>query len=291
LATFFQQLFFGISNGMNLAVVAAGLTLIFGVYKTLNLAHGQFFMLGGFATYVFATALGWNFFLALFLSMLIIGVLGVISEAVIFRPLRTRPLTDQLLASLGLFIVLGVVALRIWGDFQARPIGIPGAGSATVVGPLRLDNSRMVVIAVTAVLFVSLWLIVDRTHLGRQIRAMAQDEEMASLLGVPTRLIGAVTFFLGSALAGAAGGLLGGLFNVRPDMGFRPLLFALVIVIFGGLGSILGSILAALFLGIIQSLSIFYASPEVADFVPFLLLLAVLLIKPEGLMGKEVERA
>lgn len=289
--TFSQALIFGASNGMNLAAVAVGLTLIFGVYKTLNLAHGQAFMLGAFFTYVFATQLGWPFFAAMLVAMVATGILGMLIEVAVFRHLRDRPLDDQLLASLGLFIVLGTIALRIWGDFEARPIDMPGEGSAVTLLGVGVDVSRLVIIGVTMLLFLGLYVVVYRTHLGRMMRAMAQNEEAATLMGVPTTWIASITFFIGTALGGAAGALLGALFNARPDMGFGPLLLALVIVIFGGLGSIAGSFVAAMIIGLLQTFGVFYLSSTAGDLLPFIVLLLVLLLRPQGLFGVKVERA
>lgn len=288
---FVQSLVFGVSNGMNLAVVAVGLTLIFGVYKTLNLAHGQAFMLGAFFTFELASARGVPFWIALVGAMIGTGILGILMEVLVFRWLRDRPLDDQLLASLGLFIVLGTVALRIWGDFQARAIDLPGERTALSLGGVSIDASRVVIIGVTIVLFGLLYVLVYRTRTGRMMRAMAQDEEAATLMGVATSRVAWITFFVGTALGGAAGTLLGGLFNARPDMGFKPLLLALVIVIFGGLGSIAGSIIAALIIGVLQTLGIFYIGATVGDVLPFVVLLIVLLYRPEGLFGVKVARA
>jgi len=205
--------------------------------------------------------------------------------------LRDRPLTDQMLASLGVFMVLGTLALRVWGDFQARTIYMPGRDSAILIGGLRLDASRIYTVLITIVLFALLYLVVYRTHLGRMMRAMAQSEETAALMGIQRRRIAAIVFFLAGALGGAAGALLGGLFNVRPDMGFQPLLMALVIIVFGGMGSIGGAVFAGLVIGILYNLSVFYVAPTLGDLVPFLVLLAVLMLRPEGIFGLPQRRA
>jgi branched-chain amino acid transport system permease protein len=212
-------------------------------------------------------------------------------EGLVFRPLRHRPLTDQLLASLGLFLAIGWTALHIWGDFQAREINMPGEDSAVVVGGVRFDVGRIEVIVATLILFALLYLLVYRTHIGRMMRAMAQDEEAASLMGVRVNVVASATFFVGSALGGAAGAFLGALFNAKWDMGFEPLLLALVIIIFGGLGSIAGSIVAGLIIGILRAISVYYIDPSVADLLPFSVLLIVLLIRPRGLFGLHVARA
>ena len=285
MTAFAQQLVYGASYGMNLAVAAAGLALIFGVYRVINLAHGQLIMLGGFVAYVVATQLGTHFFVGFFAAMVVMGLLSIVLENAVFRFLQRRPLTDQLLASLGLYMVLGTTALRIWGDFEARPIAMPGEDWALTAGDIRIDGARLVTIGITLILFASLYFVVYRTHLGRTMRATAQGEETAALMGIKKRRVAAIVFFLGGALGGAAGAMLGALFNVRPDMGFQPLLMALVIIIFGGMGSIAGSIVAGLILGILYNLTVFYVGSKLGDLVPFLVLLAILMIRPQGLFG------
>jgi branched-subunit amino acid ABC-type transport system permease component len=291
LTTFIQQVIYGISYGMNLAVAAAGLALLFGVYRVVNLAHGQQIMLGGYTAYVVSTALGAPYLIGFVTAMVMMGLLGVLLEFGVFRFLRDRPLTDQMLASLGVFMVLGTLALRVWGDFQARTIYMPGRDSAILIGGLRLDASRVYTVFITIALFALLYLVVYRTHLGRMMRAMAQNEEAAALMGIQRRWIAAIVFFLAGALGGAAGALLGGLFNVRPDMGFQPLLMALVIIVFGGMGSIGGSVFAGLVIGVLYNLSVFYVAPTLGDLVPFLVLLAVLMLRPEGIFGLPLRRA
>jgi branched-chain amino acid transport system permease protein len=291
LTTFIQQVIYGISYGMNLAVAAAGLALLFGVYRVVNLAHGQQIMLGGYTAYVVSTSLGTPYLVGFVAAMIAMGLLGVLLEYGVFRFLRDRPLTDQMLASLGVFMVLGTLALRVWGDFQARTIYMPGRDSAILIGGLRLDASRIYTVFITIALFALLYLVVYRTHLGRMMRAMAQSEETAALMGIQRRRIAAIVFFLAGALGGAAGALLGGLFNVRPDMGFQPLLMALVIIVFGGMGSIGGAVFAGLVIGILYNLSVFYVAPTLGDLVPFLVLLAVLMLRPEGIFGLPQRRA
>ena len=292
MTAFVQQLIYGTSYGMNLAVAAAGLALIFGVYRVINLAHGQLIMLGGFACYVVATQLGTHFFVGFFAAMLVMGLLGVVLETSVFRFLQARPLTDQLLASLGVYMILGTVALRIWGDFEARPVDMPGENWALQLGPdIRIDGARIVTIAITLALFAALYYVVYRTHLGRTMRATAQGEETAALMGIRKRRVAAIVFFLGGALGGAAGAMLGGLFNVRPDMGFQPLLMALIIIVFGGMGSLGGAIIAGLILGILYNLTVFYVGSKLGDLVPFAVLLVILMIRPQGLFGLPGRRA
>jgi branched-chain amino acid transport system permease protein len=289
---FIQQIIYGASYGMNLAVAAAGLALIFGVYRVINLAHGQLIMLGGFTAYVISTQLGMNFFVGFLAAMVVMGLLGIALENTVFRFLQTRPLTDQLLASLGVFMVLGTIALRIWGDFEARPIDMPGEDWALHLGPdIRVDGARIVTIAITLVLFALLYFIIYRTHLGRTMRATAQGEETAALMGIRKRQVAAIVFFLGGALGGAAGAMLGGLFNVRPDMGFQPLLMALIIIIFGGMGSLAGAIVAGLILGILYNLTVYYVGSKLGDLVPYGVLLVILMVRPQGLFGLPGRRA
>jgi branched-chain amino acid transport system permease protein len=290
-AAFIQQVVYGLSYGMNLAVAASGLALVFGIYRVVNLAHGQFIMLGGYATYTVVSQLGAPYFVGLMAAALIVGILAVFLEITIFRYLQQRPLTDQMLASLGLFMVLGTIALRVWGDFEARAIQMPGRDSAIAFAGLRLDASRVITICVTLVVFAALYCIVYRTHLGRTMRAVAQSEETAALMGIQQRKVAHIVFFLGGALGGIAGGLLGALFNVRPGMGFQPLLMALVIIIFGGMGSVPGAIVAGLIIGVLNNLTVYYVGSTVGEFTPFAVLILVLILRPEGLFGRSVRRA
>lgn len=290
-AAFIQQVVYGLSYGMNLAVAASGLALVFGIYRVVNLAHGQFIMLGGYATYTVVSQLGAPYFVGLIAAALIVGILAVFLEITIFRYLQQRPLTDQMLASLGLFMVLGTIALRVWGDFEARAIQMPGRDSAIAFAGLRLDTSRVITICVTLVVFAILYCIVYRTHLGRTMRAVAQSEETAALMGIQQRKVAHIVFFLGGALGGIAGGLLGALFNVRPGMGFQPLLMALVIIIFGGMGSVPGAVAAGLIIGVLNNLTVYYVGSTVGEFTPFAVLILVLILRPEGLLGRSIRRA
>jgi branched-chain amino acid transport system permease protein len=288
---FVQQVIYGISYGMNLALAAAGLALLFGVYRVVNLAHGQLIMLGGYSAYVVTSEIGAPYLVGFIAAMLFMAVLGTALEIGIFRFLQRRPLTDQMLASLGVYMVLGTIALRIWGDFEARAIHMPGRDSAISLGDLRLDTSRVITVAITIAVFAALYLVVYRTHLGRMMRAVAQGEETAALMGIQRRKIATIVFALAGALGGAAGALLGGLFNVRPGMGFQPLLMALVIIVFGGMGSITGAVVAGLIIGILNNLTVYYVGSTVGDLLPFVVLLVVLVFRPEGLFGLPVRRA
>jgi branched-subunit amino acid ABC-type transport system permease component len=288
---FVQQLIYGISYGMNLAVAAAGLALLFGVYRVVNLAHGQQIMLGGYTAYVVSSAFGAPYFVGFLAAMIAMGALGVLLEYAVFQFLQKRPLTDQMLASLGVFMVLGTIALRIWGDFEARAVHMPGRDSAIAFAGLRIDASRLYTVFITLMLFGLLYVIVYRTHIGRMMRAMAQNEETAMLMGIRRQGVAAFVFFLSGALGGAAGALLGGLFNVRPSMGFQPLLMALVIIVFGGMGSINGALVAGLIIGVLYNLTVFYVGSTLGELLPFIVLLIVLVLRPEGLFGLPVRRA
>ena len=292
MTAFAQQLIYGTSYGMNLAVAAAGLALIFGVYRVINLAHGQMIMLGGYVAYEVATKSGMPFFVGFFVAMAAMGIFGIVLEVLVFRILQRRPATDQMLASLGIYMMFGTIALRIWGDFEARPISMPGEEWALHLGEdIRVDGARIVTIAITLVVFAALYFVVYRTHLGRTMRATAQGSETAALMGIRKWQVAALVFFIGGALGGAAGSMLGGLFNVRPDMGFQPLLMALIIIIFGGMGSLIGAIIAGLVLGILYNLTVFYVGSKLGDLVPFGVLLVVLMLRPQGLFGLPGRRA
>lgn len=288
---FIQQLLYGVSNGANIALVAVGLSLMFGVYNVLNLAHGQMIMLGAFVTYVISTQLGAPFFVGMLVAMLSMGILGVFFEVTMFRRIRNTDSTLQLVLSLGLFFALGTVATQIWGNLESRQIALPGADLSVRLLGLSLNFGRLLVIGITLLLMAGLAYLTGRTHLGRTMRAMAQDRETADLMGIRTAIVGPATFFIASALGGAGGALLGGLFGVRPDMAFTPLLLGLVAVVVGGLESIWGALIASLVIGILQNLSIFYVSTNLGDLLPYSGLLLVLLLRPQGIFGVDVSRA
>ena len=291
MSEFLQQLLYGVSNGANIALVAVGLALMFGIYNVLNLAQGQMVMLGAFVTYMVSTQGGAPFFVGMLVAMLAMGALGVVFEVTMFRRIRHTDMTSQLVLSLGLFFALGTLATQIWGNLRSRQIALPAANSSIDLFGLSLNGARVLVIAITIVLMAGLAYLTGRTHIGRTMRAMAQDSETAALMGIRTAIVAPASFFIASALGGAGGALLGGLFGVHPDMAFTPLLLGLVAVVVGGLGSVWGALIAALFVGILQNLSIFYVSTSLGDLLPYVGLVLVLLLRPQGIFGKDVSRA
>ena len=273
-------------NGLGLTMVyvlvALGLTLIFSILVIINFAHGEFYMLGGYVTYYAFTLLALNYFVTLGLAIVIVGLAGLVAERMIFRFLRGQML-NAFIVSLGLLWVMQSGAQLGFGVLEKS---VPSAFSGVVrAGGILLSWERFVVIVSAAALIVALYVFLQYTQTGRAIRAVAQDADAAALQGVNTELISALGFAVGCALAGAAGGLLAPVFSVGPTMGELPVLKAFVIIIIGVMGSLPGAVLGGLLLGAIEGLGTLFMSSAAVNLLGFLMVIAVLLVRPRGLFG------
>lgn len=282
-----QQLLNGLILGSIYALFALGFSLVFGVYRILNLAHGAIFMLGAFAGLYFIEQ-GVPFLLALVLAMIFSGLVMILTDAVAFRPLRKRGEVEfgSIIASVGANLIFLSLA-QTWSrtnilqyPFETFPIHFfRGMG-------LRISLLQIAIIAIVAVLLAVLLYALYRTSFGRQVRAVAGNPRTAALLGVNPALIFTTVFFVSGALAGAAGVIVGLNFNsVHFLMGEGFMLKAFVICILGGLGSISGALIAGLILGVLESLSIAYMPAGLTDIVIYCGLFLVLLVRPNGIFG------
>jgi len=286
MVVFLQQMINGLVLGSSYSLIALGLTMIYGILYIANFAHGPIYMMGAFVCYFALTLLGAPYFLSILISMGAITILGTLAEKIVFRPLRNAPHTTGFIGALGLFIVLENVAAILWGhDFRTFP---PIYTEVIKVSGIFLTLQRFLVILSSVLLILALNLLVHRTALGRNIRAVAQDRIAAALVGISVSRISMITFALGSALAAAAGALLGPIFVISPTMGTVPILKAFVVIILGGMGSIPGAILGGYILGMVESLGAGYISSKYMDLYAFVILLLVLAIRPQGLMGKPI---
>lgn len=283
-----QQLLNGVVVGSVYALFALGFTLVFGINRVLNLAHGAIFTVGAFAALYAITLLDLPLPVAALLAILAGGVASVLIDLVCFRPLRRReaPEFAAIVSSIGAGLILTSLAQQVSRTQVMRfPFGTVPVVIWRVWG-LRLQLLQLVIIGAVALIVLALLAYLYRTEAGRQIRAVAISERTAQLLGINPAAVFAQVFFIAGALAGAAGLLIGLAFNsVHYVMGEPLLLRAFVVVVLGGMGSIAGAVLAGLLLGIVQSLSVAYASSGVADAVVFSLLFVVLLVRPNGLFG------
>jgi len=285
----YQQLINGLMLGASYALIAIGYTLIFGVLKLLYFAHGEVFMVGAFVGLV-AVRVTDSVLLAIAIAMLATGVLGVLVERVAFRPLRGAHHLAPLATTIGVGIVLQETT-RWW--FGAEQQGFPPTLAAAVwqLGPLRVSSVQAFMLVSAVVLMTALHLFLARTGAGRAIRATAEDPAVAGLLGVNVSAMIVLTFFVGSALAGAAGVLVGIAYNsVHPFIGVQMGIKGLVVMMLGGLGNVPGAVLGGLLLGILEVLGAGYLASSYRDAFAFGALVLILLVRPEGLLGLRTQR-
>ena len=278
------QTFNGISYGALLFLVGSGLSLIFGVMRIVNLAHGSYFLLGGYVALSVIWATG-SWLLALPVAAMAVAVLGLVMERVFLRPLGFDPLR-QVLLTVGFAFLLQQAALDIWSgnNFDISP---PAALTrSVVVGGLYLPLYRVFMIAVALAIGLALWLTMDKTRLGATIRATVDDAQMARGVGIDTSFISMLIFALGAFLA-ALGGVIGGAFlGIYPGLDFEMLPIAFAVVIIGGMGSLGGAAIGALLVGLADNFgkALF---PEVSYFTLYAPMALILAVKPTGLFGRE----
>lgn len=292
MSTFLQQVVNGVSLGATYAVFAMGCTLIFGVLNIVNMAQGAFFM-GGAYLGLEAARMGLPTPLALLVALIGGGILGVLAELIVFRTLRARGGHKWmgLVASLALARLLVGVAQEIFGTQVQRYPSVDLLTIAWNIGGVRIQLLQLLILCVSIALMALLALTLQRTSVGRAIRTVAFSEDVAKIVGVPVGRTILATFFLAGSLAGAAGLLLGMLFNVvSPFMGEHMLVKGLTVIILGGLGNVPGAVAGGFLLGLIEVFSVAYVSSSFRDAIGFGLIFLILLVKPTGLFSRFEER-
>jgi branched-chain amino acid transport system permease protein len=288
-----QQLVNGVFLGAVYALFACGYALVFGVLDILNLAHAAIFMATAFIALVLVGE-GVPLLLALVLAVVAAGLLGVLLDRVAFAPLRRRNAGTlaPLISSIGVAIIVQGIARALFGsDDQAFAPGTFGTAQVTL-GSVHFSLADLSVLSVALVMMLGLSVLLSFTTLGRSIRAVAADRVAAALLGIDVERTIALTFFIASALGGAAGILIGLEFNsVSVDMGSRIELKGLAIIVLGGMGSITGAVAGALLLGCVETLSVAYISSGYRDAIAFGVMFAVLVFRPTGLLGRRALRS
>ena len=283
-----QQVINGLFLGSIYALFALGYTLVFGVLDILNLAHAAVFMLAAMGALTLVTAAKLHILVALPLAVLGAGLLGLLLERVAFRPLRGRADSNisGLISSLAVAAVFEAIALQVWGPNVARfPFGIIPEKQIHVLGGV-ISRLQVTIIAVALLLFLVLWWLVQRTRLGREVRAVAESPRAARILGVDVDRAIAWSFFISSALGGAAGVLFGLAFNsVSPDMGRSVELKGLAVIILGGMGSMTGAVIAGFALGLTEVFVVAHLGGSYRDAVSFAALFLILVLRPRGLLG------
>lgn len=274
----------GLAYSLLLFLLAAGLSLIFGMMDVMNLAHGSFFMLGGFVG-IGALSLTGNWWLSLLLATVGVGVLGVVSEVSLLRPLYDRGHLDQILLTFGLALILEDAAEWIWGTSpQTLPAPELFGSSVSLFGAV-VPSYRLFVVAVGLLLAASLWYVLEKTRVGSIIRAGVSNREMTSAIGFNIPLVFAGVFVFGVTLAGFAGFVGAPILGVYPGLDFQVLILALIIVVIGGLGSMTGVFWVSLLVGLTQTFGQAYF-PSSAAFLLYGIMAVVLIVRPEGLFQR-----
>jgi branched-chain amino acid transport system permease protein len=282
---FYQQVINGLMLGASYALVAIGYTLIFGVLNLLYFAHGEVFMVGAFVGLYLVIWGGANIYLALLGAMVACAALGALAFLVAVRPVaKDRPLAP-LISTIGLTIILQNLAIYIFGGQQ---LAFPEAIGQQLyhLGPVTISSVQLFILVVAIALMVALWLFIERTRLGRAMRAVAENHETAALLGVDVNRVVLITFIIGSGIAGIAG-VLDGIKNssISPFMGLEASVKGLIVMLLGGLGNVGGAMVAGIMLGMIEILSAAYIGTTVRDLFSFVILILILLYRPTGLFG------
>lgn len=290
--SFLIYLINGISLGSVYAIIALGYTMVYGIAKMLNFAHGDVIMVGAFIIYTAMSALGVNPFVAILISMAVCTVLGVTIERIAYRPLRNAgsPLA-VLITAIGVSYFLQNLALIIFGaDTKSFPSVVKMKPLALAGGKMSISGETIVTIAACIVIMVALTLFVKYTKPGRAMVAVSEDRGAAQLMGVNVNGTIALTFAIGSGLAAIASALLCSAYpSLSPYVGSMPGIKAFVAAVFGGIGSIPGAMIGGVLLGIIENLSKAYISSQLSDAIVFSVLIVILLVKPTGILGKNIQ--
>ena len=278
------QLVTGIALGAIYALLAVGLSLIFGMLTVVNFAHGAFFMVGAFLGIYFQTLTG-SFALSLVITPLVVGSVGMLAERFLVRPLYGRGIDYPLLLTFGLSYVL-IESMRVLFGIEGLPSSTPAALRGSVdLGIGRFPLYRLVLIGATAAVVLGLWLVIEKTRFGLIIRAGSRDPEIVRVLGVDVAKVWLLVFGLGTAIAGLSGVLAAPTRAVNPEMGITVLAESFVVTVVGGMGSLMGAVVAGLLVGVVFSMTSLLA-PEFAELSIFVLMALVLLVRPQGLFGK-----
>ena len=283
-----QTLISGLSLGSIYALIALGYTMVYGIAKMLNFAHGDIIMVGAYAVITAVFTMGLPPFIAILISIALCALLGIVIEFLAYRPLRQAQPLAVLITAIGVSYLLQNLALLIYGSEQkAFPtiVALP----TVHIGGVYIDGITLATLVVTAVIMVALSLFINKTRMGKAMRAVSEDKEAAELMGISVNRTITVTFAIGSALAGVAAIFYGAAYTyIRPTTGAMPGIKAFVAAVFGGIGSIPGAFVGGILLGIIENLSKAYISTQLSDAIVFLVLVVVLIVKPTGLLGKKV---
>ncbi|MGH7709065.1 MAG: branched-chain amino acid ABC transporter permease [Vulcanimicrobiaceae bacterium] len=290
----FLQAINGLVTGLIYAIAAAGLTIIFSVLKIVNFGHGVLYMLGGYVGYYAITLLGMPPVVAVLVAMVATFIVGAIFERLMLSPLYSGKVDRKdeyaIIVTFGLFMLMENAAIVVFGPFNKRPPSFVEGG--VHIGILTITYDRLVAAAIAAVLLLGLSLFMQRTSIGQALDAVSQSRTAAAIIGIDSRRMFTIAFGLGAALAGGAGALIAPIFSLTPTMGELPAVQAYIIVVLGGMGSVPGSIIGGILLGVVEALGVALypdANRALAYSTAFgaLLLILTLLVRPTGLFGRQ----
>lgn len=281
---FIQQLINGLTLGSTYALTAIGFTLVLGLLNMLNIAHGDVFMFGAFLGLAFSL-LGFPFYIALLMAMVGAGIIGYIIERLCFRPVRKSHFLMPLLSTIAFGILLQNVATQIWGSEPSRYPNVMDM-STYRLGSIVISSIDVVIIGISLILMVAIDRFVQKTRFGRAMRATSEKPEMASLLGVDTKMVIVFTFFVSSALAGIAGVLSAMVYlQITPFIGIRQGLIGMVAMVIGGIGKLRGAMVGGILIGIVEIMNDAYFVASYRDIILFGPFFIFIVFKPEGLFG------
>ncbi len=283
-ALFIQQIINGLVAGMSYVLIATGLTLVFGVLRIINFAHGEFYMLGAYLTYYVIGLLHLDYISGVILATLLVAGLGILANRLFFWPLRREHEFTILLSSLGLALLLSNGGEVVFGA-DPKYVPSPFADETVDLGPLVLTQQRIVVFAVAALVLALLYGFIRYTRMGKMMQATAQNPEGAALTGIDVAWVHTYTFALACGLAALSGALVGPTAMIFPSVGNWAVLKGFIVVILGGLGSVTGALVGGLLLGVIESLGGGYVSLGFMEAIGYAIIIIVLLWRPQGLFG------
>ena len=284
-----QQLVNGLILGSVYALLALGYTMVYGIIKLINFAHGDIYMMGAFMGYFLINSLHLNFFLALILAMIGTAALGVLVEFLAYRPLRNSTRIAALITAIGVSFFLEYVMVYFVGaNTRSFPQVIETVRYS--FGPISLTNIQLMILAVSLILMVLLQVIVQKTKMGKAMRAVSVDSDAAQLMGINVNRTISFTFALGSALAGVAGVLIALYYNsLEPLMGMTPGLKSFVAAVLGGIGIIPGAALGGFVIGLLETFATAFGMSDFRDAIVYGILILILLVRPAGILGKNVK--
>ena len=287
---FLSYLIIGIGLGSVYAIIALGYTMVYGIAKMLNFAHGDIIMVGSYVAFLVLTRLGLNALTAIVISVISCTLLGVIVEKLAYKPLRHATSLSVLITAIGVSYFLQNAAQLLWGnDTKIFPSVLPNGALSLFGGQLNIAYSTIITIAICLLIMLVLTLFINNTKTGMAMRACSEDRDAAQLMGINVNSTISITFAIGSGLAAIAAVLLCSTYpSVSPTMGSMPGIKAFTAAVFGGIGSIPGALLGGVLLGVIETIAKAYISIQLSDAIVFGVLIVFLLLKPNGLLGQKV---